>query len=133
MTPEETMMVKLLTDRSDVFNYVVEHLRKQGCQSLSGEIGEDNCAYRGDGGTMCAVGVLISNDEYKPSWEGSSIYHLIEADLLPSGLKQRIKPNLEMLLDLQGFHDDNLKYVDGAFTEDSEFHINDLREKWGIE
>jgi hypothetical protein len=131
MTPEETMMVESLTNPADVFNYVVGHLRKQGCQSL--QEGEDGgCAYRGDGGTMCAVGCLITDDEYDPRWEGDGIYHLITGECSPPALKKRLEPNCKMLMDLQEFHDDHLEYVDGAFVGASEHHINNLREKWGI-
>jgi hypothetical protein len=130
MTPEETLKVKSLTDRSDIFNYVVDHLRKQGTRSLSRA--EDNCAYRGDGGTMCAVGCLMTDDEYHPSCEGNSIVFLLWETTLAPSLKERVEPNFSMLMDLQNFHDDYLEYLDGAFAETSEFHINELREKWVI-
>ena len=47
MKPEQVPDVKSLTDPKDIFNYVVDHLRKQGCQSLVNH--EGNCAYRGKG------------------------------------------------------------------------------------
>ena len=130
MTPEENLKVKSLTDPKDIFNYVIDHLRKQGCQSLVDH--EDNCAYRGKGGTMCAVGVLIADDEYNPTWEGNSIDFLFEEDLLPPDLKNRIQPNLEMLVDLQSFHDAYLQYEDGVFTAKAEAHINFYRRDWNI-
>lgn len=134
MTPEETIKIKSLTDPAHVFNYVVDHLRKQGCQSLQalqeGELG--GCAYRGANGTMCAVGALMADDEYNPIWEGDGVYFLMFEDSVPTDLKNRIEPNLEMLIDLQQFHDDHLEYIDGVFAEDSEIHVNNLREKWGI-
>ena len=82
---------------------------------------------------MCAVGVLIADDEYNPTWEGNSIDFLIEKDLLPTPLMERIEPNLEMLIDLQKFHDAYLQYEDGAFTAKAESHINFYRRKWNIE
>ena len=88
MTPEETLKIKSLTNPTDVFNYVVDHMQKQGKQSLFG--GGNTCAYRGDGGTMCAVGCLMKDDEYDPSWEGSGVDHLMEKYLLPPDLKNRI-------------------------------------------
>jgi hypothetical protein len=134
MTPEEALKVKSLTDPSDIFNYVVDHLRKQGCRSLQalqeGELG--GCSYRGDGGTMCAIGTLMTDDEYDHTWEGVGVYHLIIGECLPPALEKRLGPNCRMLMDLQQFHDDYLEYLDGAFAETSETHINDLREKWGI-
>ncbi len=131
MTPEENNKIKSLTDPKDIFNYVVDHLRRQGCQSLVNH--EGNCAYRGKGGTMCAVGALITDDEYDPTWEGNSIDLLFEKDLLTPDLKNRIQPNLEMLADLQKFHDAYLQYEDGVFTAKAESHINFYRRKWNIE
>ena len=131
MTPEETAKIKLLTNPTDVFNYVVDHMQKQGKQSLFE--GGDTCAYRGDGGTMCAVGCLMTDDEYDPSWENKGITVLVEQNMLNPDLKKRIEPNLQMLSDLQLLHDNYLSYEDGELTEDTKIRINNLREKWDIE
>lgn len=138
MTPEENEKVKLLKDRSDIFNYVIDHLRKQGRKSLVNFAGM--CAYRGDGGTMCAVGALIADDEYRPFFEGSTIQIVIsdrmkdisDEFLVTNSLKNRILPNLEMLMDLQIFHDSNLKYEDGNFSVSSEIDVAGLRKKWNL-
>jgi hypothetical protein len=130
MTPEENLKVKSLTDRADIFKYVVDHLRKQGCQSLVDH--EGNCAYRGKGGAMCAVGVLIADDEYDPTWEGSGIDQLVEKSLLPPPLMERIKQNLEMLIDLQNLHDACFVYDDGDSIKINEADIEYLRKKWNI-
>ena len=130
MTPEEDLKVKSLTDRSDIFNHVVDHLRKQGKQSLLQA--ENNCAYRGDGETMCAVGCLMIDDEYHPSCEGNTIEFLLWETTLAPSLKERVKPNFAMLMDLQDFHDSNLQYEDGTFTESCELYISELRKKWNI-
>ena len=134
MTPEETLKVKSLKDRSDVFNYIVEHLRKQGTRSIFIDFeGDENCLYRGDEGTMCAAGCLMTDDEYHPSLEGNAIDHLLKMKRLSPSLDDRIKPNLNMLMDLQNFHDSILQYEDdGAFTESTEVHICELRGKWNI-
>lgn len=54
----------------ETFDVVVEHLRKQGAKAL--QCVEDNtaCAYRGEDGMKCAVGVLIPDDKYSSSFEG---------------------------------------------------------------
>lgn len=44
----------------EVFDYVAKHLIKQGVKSVDGP----DCMYRGVNGTMCAVGCLISDEEY---------------------------------------------------------------------
>ncbi len=141
MTPEENDKVKSLTDRSDVFNYVIEHLRKQRAKSVVNFAGM--CAYRGDRGAMCAVGALITDDEYRPFFEGSTIQIVVsdrmkdiegisDEFLVTNSLKDRIVPNLEMLMDLQIFHDSNLKYEDGNFSISSEIAVAGLRKKWSI-
>jgi hypothetical protein len=130
MTPEENLKVKSLTDRSDIFNYVVDHLRKQGDKSLRPDGGI--CAYRGRNENMCAVGCLIADDEYDPSWEGRGIDLLVEENQLPPGLKARIESNLDMLANLQYFHDDYLEYRDGKFTVEAEARINKFAAKWEI-
>ena len=59
-----------------IFDKVLAHLRKQGCQSRhqndDGTLG--SCAYRGAGGTMCAVGCLIPDNVYDERIEGLGVY-----------------------------------------------------------
>jgi hypothetical protein len=54
--------LKTLKDATEqeIFDQVAEHLLKQNEQSYIGTM----CAYRGDGGLMCAAGCLIGDDEY---------------------------------------------------------------------
>lgn len=58
----------------EVFLKVKEHLLLQNKQSWL----EDNssCAYRGKDGLKCAVGCLITDEEYTPDIEGNSIESL---------------------------------------------------------
>ena len=130
MTPEETLKIKSLKDRSDIFDYVVLHLRKQGTRSWSKD---QMCSYRGANRTMCAVGAIMTEDEYDPSFENKAIDQLIEENLLTPSLKARVEPNLDMLSDLQYFHDHCLEYKDGKFTVEAEARINKFAAKWGIE
>lgn len=134
MTPEENIKVKSLTDRSEIFNYIVEHLRRQGKESKSTDhSGDQLCAYRGDGGTMCAVGCLIPDDEYRESYEGHGI-HVLLSDYIPhNSLYERLLPHEDMLGCLQHFHDDKLSYEDGAFSKATEEYLTGLRNQWGIE
>ena len=69
-------------NQQEIFDKVATHLIAQGKQSramLTHVLklgakpvaqGGAGCAYRGDGGTMCAAGCLIPDDEYKPEFEG---------------------------------------------------------------
>ena len=133
MTPEENDKIKSLTNRSEIFNHVVEHLRRQGKESkLTNHAGGYDCAYRGDGGTMCAVGCLIADDEYDPTWEGRVIGTLLKDCILPRSLHKRLLPHEEMLCYLQYFHDCELIYEDGIFSKTTEDHLTELRNQWEI-
>ena len=133
MTPEEALKIKSLKDRSEIFNYIVEHLRKQGKRSIFiSYSGDQTCVYRGENGTMCAAGCLITDDEYSPSFESKSIYTLVQQNLLTPDLKKRIEPNERMISDLQSLHDHHLTYKNGEFTVATKNFIDKLREKWRI-
>lgn len=55
----------------EVFDKVARHLLTQGQRSILRETGR--CAYRGDEGCMCAVGVLIADEHYHPKLEDNSV------------------------------------------------------------
>lgn len=60
----------------EIFDTVLAHLRKQGKASLNAR---GKCAYRGEGGTACAVGCLITDELYDPrieNWGVGSILNL---------------------------------------------------------
>lgn len=61
--PRITLKTLAQATEQEVFDQVVQHLREQGVQSRS----ENGCAYRGEGGLMCAAGCLIADDEYVAS------------------------------------------------------------------
>jgi len=129
MTPEQTHRLISLKDRSDVFNYVIDHLRRQGLPSLASGL----CAYRGENGTMCAAGALMTDEEYDPRWELKMIDDLCRGNLLPNLLRERIEPHLDMVADLQKFHDNYLEYDDGIFNKCTEEFVYHMRNKWNIQ
>lgn len=81
-----------------IFDTVATHLLKQGkrATNLHG-----TCVYRGEGGTKCAVGCLIADEEYNPKMEGCSVSVLWREGWLP----ERLKEHFHLLVDLQGTHD----------------------------
>jgi len=94
-----------------VFDYVCQHLAKQGRRSARDDEDRDTpygCLYRGPEGTMCAVGCLIPDAEYDKSIEGMSILNMKESqvpiELIP------FKRN-ELLYKLQDAHDRALSPV----------------------
>ena len=76
----------------EVFDFVVDHLRKQGRPAKS----EDEHCFYFDGvtGNRCAVGCLISSEKYEVNFEGVGV------DSIYDGNK------LDLLEFLQGIHDD---------------------------
>lgn len=82
--------------KQHLFDEMVSHLREQGGRSRLEH--EAQCAYRGTDGDMCAVGCLISDEEYCPTMERKSIQRLEIAQGINGGV-------LELLTDMQTTHD----------------------------
>ena len=97
----------------EVFDHVAGHLIKQGRQSKIGSYEYDGCSYRGIGGTSCAVGCLIPDNEYKFEFEGMSFTEIAEHEYVPTLNKLLEDANgdadnlMSMLTELQIFHDDS--------------------------
>jgi len=98
MTPKQNDYIKTLDTKEKIFNHVARHLRSQGKRSLINP-NIDACGYRGDKNTMCAVGCVISDDEYDPLFESRDA-HVVLASI------PRLAPFSRMLWDLQVIHDD---------------------------
>jgi hypothetical protein len=66
------------------------------------------CAYRGTNNRACAVGQVLTDDEYDPSMDvatnlgGTGVDSLVKRSLLPDHLK----PHVPLLYRLQSLHDD---------------------------
>lgn len=94
----------------EIFDKVYVHLLTQNAKSLHKLVPgtPPSCAYRGDNGTMCAVGCLISDEAYTPSIEGFGVRGTVVSrvlrrlDVLPL---VRYGEELKFLAELQGIHD----------------------------
>lgn len=81
-----TLKTLHLATPQQVFDQVAKHLLTQNEQS-SDDSG-DKCCYLSPLGLKCAAGCLIADDEYDPSWEGTSwgsvgpIYHRLLIECL---------------------------------------------------
>ena len=97
--------------QQEVFDIVVKHLFTQRRQSMTGGY----CAYRGDAGTKCAVGVLIPDDVYTEDMEEKCVDELRHQyhDVLP----QFIMDNHSLLQSLQNVHDHYMMVVDNLEVE----------------
>lgn len=88
------------TSLQQIFDISAAHLLKQGRAATDGS---GMCAYRAPDGCMCAVGVLIPDHLYDPSFEGQRV----EVILSRIGL-DLVKPGLRadhLLTALQKIHD----------------------------
>ncbi len=82
----------------EIFDKVSVHLLTQGKRALSPK---GRCMYRGEEGTMCAVGCLLDDTTYQPSFEGKGVNELVETFEMPEFFVEE-----EPLLDeLQNCHD----------------------------
>ena len=124
MTPEQNTYIKTLVGKKEIFDYVVNHLRQQGFPALNWDGG---CAYRGEDDTMCAVGCLIADDEYKPVFEKTTVEQL--------ELPHRLREHVDMLQMLQNFHDFLHNWScesDGGFSQKGEQRLETLQQVLGI-
>lgn len=110
-------------NNQEIFNKVYTHLYKQAQPALRHSDFIDGpgpaCAYRGEGGTMCAVGCLIPDDVYTPEIEGVGVSRLVAAEhivddaeanwlataLERSGVDVYDESTVGLLVELQGAHD----------------------------
>jgi len=94
--------MKTMTSQ-EVFDQSVDGIIAQGGPSK----GTDgvSCMYRGDNERSCGVGILITDEEYKPEMDdpdiGTSVSAIFGRGLLP----KRLEGNLALLTALQQCHD----------------------------
>ena len=106
-------------NNQETFDIVAEHLMKQGERSVD----VNGCAYRGMGDLKCAVGVLISDADYRHSMEGEC----------PSNIRLLAGFDTNLLDLLQWLHDKNepsywregLAMIAGKFNLKYESNKND--------
>jgi hypothetical protein len=95
-----------------VFDQVVDHLRKQGVQSKNHTTGF--CLYR-YGALKCAAGCLIADDEYTPMMDGGDGGTW---SFLTIAIKGFPTAHVELIQALQRLHDSvNPEYWEEAFRD----------------
>lgn len=94
----KTISLSTLRDatKQEVFEFVATHLLKQGQKSFDGGT---YCMYRGDNGLKCAIGCLMTDQEYQPTFEHQSWESLALKGLVP------IEHHL-LLIGMQVIHDE---------------------------
>lgn len=119
---KQNIMITLATleqaTAQQVFDQVAKHLLQQNHKSLS-ESG--TCSYRGVEGLKCAVGCLMSDEEYRDRFEGVNWLSIVLGNAAPSA-------HLPLICRLQSVHDryrpnawpSRLKEVAAGFNLSSE-------------
>jgi hypothetical protein len=98
----------------EIFDKVATHLLRQGRRSVGG----DGCAYRGEGGSKCAAGILIPDDAYDPEFEGVGVHKPADYQMYSSAQRRAgealwrglraggaSEEHVEILRSLQNLHD----------------------------
>lgn len=99
--------------KQETFDTAVRGLLLQAKRSVVP--GTTDCRYRAPDGSKCAAGHCISDEEYRPEFEGYSAYSLFHA----SGALH--EHNIDLVQALQRGHD--LPWLDDGRTKGSEFEI----------
>jgi hypothetical protein len=110
--------------RQQVYDRVAAHLRIQKRQSVNAA---GNCAYRGENGLRCAMGIFISDEIFDPEIEGAAIGSLLA--YIP---KEVADTGVEFLSDLQMLHDVGVKLFDETtfYIPDLERALRVVADKW---
>lgn len=110
----------------NVLEQVATHLAKQQAASTAhNPRGSSYCAYRGENGTMCAIGCLIPDDQYDPAMERTIFPSLIDKFPIAQQITDRVREEYDLsdddacgLLELiQDFHDNDYKKLLKTFKQ----------------
>lgn len=95
----------------EIYHAVIRHLYQQMAISLNRDE-TIQCAYRGEGGTKCAVGALIPDRYYSPRMEGfQPSDNIVQSALVASGVLDKDESTnvrlykIRLLTELQTIHD----------------------------
>lgn len=94
----------------EIFDKVVSHLLTQGCKSYDSLT--ETCRYRGPNDTKCAIGCLITDEQYRPWMESATLNKLLDPNIFGGPERQYLdaqfawmKPHQKLLQQLQDCHD----------------------------
>lgn len=112
----------------EIFDTVTKHLSGMKKQSLRAGMFYELCAYRDLEGNKCAVGCLITDDEYTPEMdETGDVSALCEEGLLP----ERLIPHIDLLSSLQDVHDREVNWVDNR--EGMVFDLKEIASEYKLD
>ena len=85
----------------EIFDTVTIHLFKQGERSVD----KHYCRYHNKDGLKCAIGALVSKEDYFPQMDEGNLSIKSLIDINKDKFPDWMKENLGLLLDLQSVHD----------------------------
>ena len=107
----------MLDKSQEVFEKVLNHLGRQKRRAVEGLV----CVYKAGNGDKCAIGCLIPDEEYKPSFETQPIGTIL--DEIPT-LKDA---NLRLLQTLQHLHDSSFFWNWYSYNPNHSFSIDGIK------
>lgn len=111
--------------KQEVFNRVITHLVSQGQQSVNVD---GLCLYHSPSGTSCAVGCLISEEDYSPSMEGADVGYIVRKYENLQWMQQFG----ELLDDLQDLHDVDGNWDNQGLSSNGLEHIQLIADMRGL-
>lgn len=87
----------------EIFDTVIEHLRKQNAKSQISDGQREVCLYRSPEGLKCAAGCLIPDEYYIPEMERNGWEDVVQMFDLPDYLKD--PDSINLVASLQFIHD----------------------------
>lgn len=108
-------------NNQQAFDIAAKHLLTQKRKSFTEG---SECAYRGDNGLMCAIGVLIPDDVYDPDMEDTSITSLFEE--FPYFSDNWSLVRVDLLQRLQQIHDnwEENQWLEQLQRTSSKYNLN---------
>jgi hypothetical protein len=96
-------------NKQEIFNKVASHLLKQNAKSeiFKESLNKTVCAYRGENGLKCGIGILIPDEKYNPSLECNTVNNTNVLEALEDGIDIYEEEMPTFLCRLQDIHDYN--------------------------
>jgi len=117
----------------EIFDKSVKGVIAQGKPAVANDA---QCAYRTPDGCKCAVGQLIPDDKYDPSWDAPYEPTLIDestpqGEALRAALGGLNNDELALLSDLQAAHDNGS--LDDDWLDKFKISSQSIAERWGLD
>lgn len=109
----------------EIFDKALNGILKQGVPSMNSM---GLCKYRGPNGTMCAVGLFVTDDEAEVMDADPGMCAI--KDLPYAVVPDRLRPHLDLLADLQWAHDNAAGRT--PFVEEYKLRMRDVAKNWNL-